>query len=377
MDGIKRVGGGTHGSSQDHQRLQKSMTLSRRFVKKPLVKANIDQTQNKKTNIEVKTHSAVVVKAQAKTERESLINRTRQGVKIQPSLEARQALERMRAKQVLKEQQRCQMEALRAEQQKQKVKAEEAKYKLAEAKLDAQLKKQQAKRKEKQEAWVRTQLLAAQEAHQKASPLARLARARLAARKAPAPKELSAKELKDKAIKNALAKMAAMDKADEKERNAKEKIRFWQKKRVAVLASLALVTVAILGYFVYLNLPHISARVMAMRVGISKSYPSYVPAGFRLDGLAQEEEGKLKIKFTKDDGSSFTLEESKSSWDSEAVLNNFVTKKWQDNYNVTKGQGLTIYTANGDAVWVNGGIFYQIKSKNLSMADLHDIAVSL
>ena len=78
-------------------------------------------------------------------------------------------------------------------------------------------------------------------------------------------------------------------------------------------------------------------------------------------------------------GRAFTLTEEKSSWDSSAVLANFVLPNWGNDYVTVKGQGLTIYVFGSNATWVNGGILYKIidETNTLTKQQLHDIAVGL
>ena len=210
------------------------------------------------------------------------------------------------------------------------------------------------------------------------SKVAKIAKARLAARKAPEPKQLSAQELKDRAIQQALRRVSTMEDVSDVRTLRKTK-HFWQKKKVAVAAVVAVLSLVVLGYLISVNLPDISVRVAAIHSGIDKSYPSYVPANYRLDGLAKEEQGRITLAFKNDQGQRFSLVEEKSSWDSAAVLTNFVTEKWGDDYSVAKDQGLTIYISGTSAAWVNGGVFYLIidESNALNSSDLHDIAVSL
>ena len=208
--------------------------------------------------------------------------------------------------------------------------------------------------------------------------VAKVAKARLAARKAPAPQQLSAQELKERAIQQALRRVSTMEDVSDV-RTLKKTKHVWQKKKVAVAAVVAVLSLVVLGYLVSVNLPDISVRVAAIHSGIEKSYPSYVPANYRLDGLAKEEQGRITMAFKNDQGQRFSLVEEKSSWDSAAVLTNYVYEKWGDDYSVAKDQGLTIYISGSSAAWVNGGVFYLIidESDALNSSDLHDIAISL
>ncbi|MBR3164160.1 hypothetical protein IKF15_02555 [Candidatus Saccharibacteria bacterium] len=201
-----------------------------------------------------------------------------------------------------------------------------------------------------------------------------------ATKMAAAKRQLSAQELKDKAIKQALRKMYVKDEESAQfEKMMQPKQSFWKRRGFAVACAVVVVSVLVLGYLVKLNLPDISVRVTAMQTGIEKIYPSYVPANYRLDGMVKEENGRVTMKFKNDIGETFVLKEQKSSWDSTAVLENYVKKEWKDNYTTAKGQGLTIYISESRAAWVNAGVFYEIvdDGKSLSANDLHDIAVSL
>ena len=73
------------------------------------------------------------------------------------------------------------------------------------------------------------------------------------------------------------------------------------------------------------------------------------------------------------------LTEEKSSWDTNALLNNYVRKEYKDDYSVIKEQGLTIYVSNSNATWVNGGIVYKLNApaNSLTKKQIKSIAVSL
>jgi flagellar biosynthesis GTPase FlhF len=220
-----------------------------------------------------------------------------------------------------------------------------------------------------------TNLSAQQQARMAQSPIARNARARVQY-KNQQQEHISAKEMKDKAIQKALRDVATMQQEQEE---YQPKRRFWQKRGFLISGAVAIISIALLGYLVYLNLPDLSVRVAAMQTGIENAYPSYVPMNYRLSGLVKEDNGAITMNFVQENGGSFQLIEKKSSWDSATVLSNFVEEKWGSNYVVAKGQGLTVYISGSNAVWVNGGVLYQIEDhgSNLTTDDLHDIAISL
>lgn len=192
--------------------------------------------------------------------------------------------------------------------------------------------------------------------------------------------KITAKELKDQAIKKALANVSKTDIADHKGTDNKKstKIHFGIG-RVVLALSCATVAVFAIVYFVNLNMPDISMRVAAMQTGIEATYPGYVPRGFNLSDITSEE-GKVSLKFkSAETDDEFYLIEENSSWDSNALLNNFVKGEYGEDYSIIREQGLTIYISNSDATWVNGGIVYKIKTTagSLSKKQIRSIAVSL
>lgn len=357
MDGIKvkvnNASSAKNASAVNKRRLQSSTTLNRRFVKKPTPAPRIKASAG-----------AASRTLKAQSQKKVLISKG-QGVRLKP---------------VAKQAQQTQQQAQKATvaQQTEKVVQKAAK----------QLSEQQIQSKIASRASTNTislkdlasvkaiddeQIAPAQD-----TKLAKVAKARMAARKAAAPQALSAQELKERAIQQALRKVSTMNESTEESTKAKRQ-HFWKRKNFKIVAAMSVVTIAILGYLVSVNLPDISVRVAAMHTGIEKAYPSYVPANYRLDGLVKEENGRITMSFKNDRDQKFTLMEEKSSWDSSAVLTNYVSKNWGASYSIAKGQGLTIYVSGSNAAWVNGGVFYVITddTNTLSSSDLHDIAVSL
>ena len=180
-----------------------------------------------------------------------------------------------------------------------------------------------------------------------------------------------AKAAASDAAREAMKKIAAMESV--------EPIKRRRKFKVLVAFGLSAVVVAILGVFVAINLPNISVKVVAMQTGIEATYPTFVPRNYTMETVASDKDGKITMKFVGPDDASFTLVEEKSTWDSNAVLNNYVKMKYSANYSTMHEQGITYYSEPGSAVWVNGGILYKITShgKNLSKEQIRNIVVSL
>jgi hypothetical protein len=134
------------------------------------------------------------------------------------------------------------------------------------------------------------------------------------------------------------------------------------------------------GYLTYVNLPTFSVRVASASAGINATYPQYRPDGYSLNSGPQWSDGQVTLNFVANSGTSkFTLQQTKSSWDSSAVLANIVNKNAGDQYITNQEQGLTIYTyGSGDAAWVNGGILYTIQGNApLSGGQIRHIATSM
>ena len=226
----------------------------------------------------------------------------------------------------------------------------------------------------------------AKEAPATTHPAAALANARLQAIKSQEqPRHLSSEELKDRAIKQALRRVATMSDQETSE-NAKsikhaisKQKNSGKRNKFLVAFSMSFAAVALLGYLVHLNLPDLSVHVAAMQSGIDSAYPSYIPSGYRLEGLVSEKDGKITMTFVGNASKTFTITEQKSPWDSSALLSQFVNQEWGEDYQTAKEQGLTIYTHESEAVWVNGGVFYHIEADtgSLNKNQLHSIAISL
>lgn len=159
--------------------------------------------------------------------------------------------------------------------------------------------------------------------------------------------------------------------------------REFRKKRRGRRIVLALVcsaaTVGALVAFVNINMPDISVRVAAIQTGIEATYPTFVPRNYSLSNVTSDKDGIVTMYFDGPDGASFTLSEERSTWDSNALLNNYVKKTYPSDYITLREQGITIYSRGEHASWVNGGLLYKIEStgKNLTKEQIRNIATSL
>ena len=224
--------------------------------------------------------------------------------------------------------------------------------------------------------------------------------------------EISSRALKDAAIARALAEMEEREtekpskaalreekiaekvmlsemKAEEKAKKKAKKSRkstdreiHRLKKRKGGRILLALATsaacVIALAAVVKVNLPNISVKVAAVQTGVEASYPSYVPRDYNLSGVYTNDQSVI-IEFKGPDNNSFTLAEEKTTWDSNALLTNYVKGAYGENYDVVREQGITIYINYSNATWVKDGIFYRITANSgvLSKKQIKNIVTSL
>lgn len=180
----------------------------------------------------------------------------------------------------------------------------------------------------------------------------------------------TAQEIKTEAVKKAVD-------ATQKKQPLKQRLQPRQRTVAVLSAVFALVLLG--GYFTYLNMPSLSVRVAAAQAGIDADYPDYRPDGYALSGPVTYSEGKVSMNFKANGGDqNFVISQSKSGWNSEAVLDNYVAPKAGSSYIPYTERGLTIYTYDDNAAWVNGGILYTLEGDApLSSEQIRRIATSL
>ena len=186
----------------------------------------------------------------------------------------------------------------------------------------------------------------------------------------PAPR--SPKELKDALIKERLAEAHPASEHHTRHR------RHHSQPRLATIFTSSLALLLLAGYITYINLPNISMRVAAVRAGVAANYPNYSPDGYHFSGPIAYQPGEVSITFQSNTNSkSFHITQKESSWDSKAVLDNYVVKQ-TGTYLTYQEQGLTIYSFGNKAAWVNGGLLYTIDGDApLSSEQLLNIASSM
>ncbi|QJU09157.1 DUF4367 domain-containing protein [Candidatus Saccharibacteria bacterium oral taxon 488] len=178
--------------------------------------------------------------------------------------------------------------------------------------------------------------------------------------------------LKNEAITEALQRATTPEKAPRRSKKPKNRIGRWLQ-----IASVGLAIMLIGGYFTYLGMPNISTRIAAIQSGVNAKYPGYRPTGYALSGPITFKSGEVRMKFAyADGGQSYTITQQKSSLNS-AALKETLTADGGDVQTTTAG-GLTIYSTDRTASWINGGVLYQITLGGaLSSEQVTKIATSL
>ncbi|MBQ3348404.1 hypothetical protein IJG90_02715 [Candidatus Saccharibacteria bacterium] len=188
----------------------------------------------------------------------------------------------------------------------------------------------------------------------------------------------SGRELKENAIERALVAAADERRIKRINKDRHNKVHFGFRRTVLALACAAAAVFAIV-YFVNLNSPNITLKVAAMQSGIDASYPSYIPRDFNLSDITSES-GKITLNFRNaSTGDNFKIIEERSSWDSSALLSNYVRPTYKQDYSEVAEQGLTLFISGSDAAWTNGGVVYKLimGSGSLTKKQIKAIAVSL
>lgn len=179
-----------------------------------------------------------------------------------------------------------------------------------------------------------------------------------------------ARQAKDRAIRQALKSSATIN--EQPEFKPKRTLR---KVLLAITCSAA--SVAALALFVQFSMPDITVRVAALQSGIEASYPAYIPRNYSLNNVVSDT-NSITMYFVSGDNS-FELNEESSTWDSTALLNNYVKSTFSKEYVTLREQGITIYVDEGNAAWVNGGVLYKITCAGspLTKEQIRNLATSL
>lgn len=146
---------------------------------------------------------------------------------------------------------------------------------------------------------------------------------------------------------------------------------------VTIMAGAVLLSAG--GYAAYNRVPTVAMQFAVARAGVKASLPSYRPAGFGLSGPIEYTPGQISFAFhSNTDQRSFRVVQKSSQWNSETLLENFIHEE-KKQFQTLQSNGRTIYIYDGsNATWVDGGIWYQIEgNSSLNSDQLIRIANSL
>lgn len=131
--------------------------------------------------------------------------------------------------------------------------------------------------------------------------------------------------------------------------------------RVMAIAGAAAVFLGLIGFVAFQNQEDIRLQLASAKAGFSASAPLYKPDGYALSSM-QYTAGSVASVYRHGTSQDFTITQKKSNWDSQTLLENFVATKSGD-YKGYQMNGRSVYVyGDGNATWVNGGIWYQIKA---------------
>ena len=189
------------------------------------------------------------------------------------------------------------------------------------------------------------------------------------------PAALSSRELKERLIAE---RLASVEKPTDRVHKAAKRSFFSSIPKASSVIAACFAIVFLGGYLTYISMPSLSMRVAASNAGVDAAFPDYHPDGYRFDGPIAYNTGEVSVRFASNTSdASYTVKQRNSGWDSQAVLDNLVTKR-SDKYLTYSEQGLTIYTYDNNAAWVNGGVLYTVEGDApLSSDQILRIAASM
>jgi hypothetical protein len=127
----------------------------------------------------------------------------------------------------------------------------------------------------------------------------------------------------------------------------------------AIVAS-AFALIFVGGFLMYHSVPSLNLGIASARAGFHASMPGYQPSGFSL-GQFNYGPGSVTINYhSNSDDRKYTVTQRTSTWDSDALLANFV-KPTKQSYQTYQVNGRTVYLyGDNNATWVDGGIWYVV-----------------
>lgn len=157
---------------------------------------------------------------------------------------------------------------------------------------------------------------------------------------------------------------------------AKKHHRAWRRAINITAGGLAVLVIG--GFIAYQNAANIQLHLASSKAGFTASLPDWKPDGYSVSKFSYSP-GSVAVNFQNNsDHEAFDLTQTVSNWDSETLLDNFVTAS-SNTYQTVQSAGRTIYTyGDNNATWVNGGVWYRVTTDgNLSTSQLIKLASSM
>lgn len=151
------------------------------------------------------------------------------------------------------------------------------------------------------------------------------------------------------------------------------------KRQVGAISLTVIAASLLLGVVASQNMNGLRLQLASSKAGFSAGLPTHTPSGYHLANLNYQS-GLVSAYYKSNvrDSRAFSLTEKTSDWDSAVLLDDYI-RQADPNYQTTQLSGRTIYLYdNGQASWVNGGIWYVVSSNgNLSNPQLLQLASNL
>jgi hypothetical protein len=131
------------------------------------------------------------------------------------------------------------------------------------------------------------------------------------------------------------------------------------------------------GFITYLNIPNIQLHVASIQAGFKADVPNYKPTGYALRGGIKRTGNTVSMRFISGENN-YTVTEQPSDWNSQTLVENTLALSG-DKHKTIEAGGRTVYIYDGNnAVWVNGGVRYDINTNApLTTDDISKLAGSL
>lgn len=146
------------------------------------------------------------------------------------------------------------------------------------------------------------------------------------------------------------------------------------RRSVGTTASI-IVVLAFAGVIAFQNRLHLQLQLASIHAGFSATLPNYHPDNYHVGSL-HHNAGSIDVSFVSPTRPSYDFVQKQSNWNSQTLLENYVATSSRHHQTYERG-GQTIYLyGNGNATWVDAGIWYQLHTKNQSLSNDQLLAIA-